>query len=236
MQKQISQTLKEGLHALKQGRLILLHDSDGRENEIDMVIAAEHITPGIISLMRINAGGLICCSIGHGFAKNIGLSYMHDILFLSNSLDSELKSMIYGRTKYGDHPTFSISVNHIDTRTGITDSDRALTAKKLALLSQQDLRIQKNYFVSTFRTPGHLPLLIAEKGLLQNRQGHTEMSIFLMRLAGLTPVSVICEMMDNETHAALSVTNAQSFAKTNNIPFLDASELLSIKDYFPWSN
>jgi len=235
MQRQISPQLRDSLFALKAGKFVLLHDSEKREDEIDMVIAAEHITPQAISMMRTNAGGLICAALEHTYAKNLGLSYMHEMLF-GGGFDSGLKGMIYGITKYGDHPTFSISVNHVHARTGITDSDRALTASTLAKICQSPAPIQKNQFVSSFRTPGHIPLLIAEQGLLQKRQGHTEMSVFLMKMAGLTPVSIICEMLDSRTHAALRVDEAQNFAKENNIPTLDATELLWLKDWFPWSS
>jgi 3,4-dihydroxy 2-butanone 4-phosphate synthase len=85
--------------------------------------------------------------------------------------------------------------------------------------------MQKN-FASSFKTPGHVPLLIASKGLLAARQGHTEMSVYLTQIAGLTPVTAICEMMDAETYNALSVDKAEKFAKQNGVPLIDGKELL----------
>jgi len=81
-------------------------------------------------------------------------------------------------------------------------------------------------FVSSFKTPGHVPLLIASEGLLKSRQGHTEMSVYLTQIAGLTPVTAICEMMDAETYSALSVDKAEKFGKQNGIPLIDGKELL----------
>ncbi len=83
-----------------------------------------------------------------------------------------------------------------------------------------------NKFISSFKTPGHVPVLIAANGLLSNRRGHTELSIYLTELAKLNPVSAICEMMDAETYSALSVEKAKKYAKQNAIPFIDGKELL----------
>jgi 3,4-dihydroxy 2-butanone 4-phosphate synthase len=174
--------------------------------------------------MRQNAGGLICIAIKDSFAKSLSLQYMHNILSRSSDVDAESKKMIMGTAPYGDHPTFSISINHKQTYTGITDRDRALTIKEMANLYHLDN--PKQNFVSLFTTPGHVPLLLASNGLLASRQGHTEMSVYLAELAKLTPVTAICEMMDSQTYSALTVAKAQKFAKENAIPFVDGKELL----------
>jgi 3,4-dihydroxy 2-butanone 4-phosphate synthase len=132
--------------------------------------------------------------------------------------------MIMGTAPYGDHPTFSISINHKQTYTGITDRDRAHTIKEMANLYHSPH--PKQQFVSSFTTPGHVPLLLASNGLLAKRQGHTEMSVYLAEIAKLTPVTAICEMMDSNTYSALTVEKAQKFAKENAIPFVDGKELL----------
>jgi len=116
----------------------MVYDSDGRESEVDMMVAAEFITPEHVARMRQHAGGLICLAISNDLAKKLELKYMHNILTNSNDLDSDSKNMIMGRAPYGDHPTFSISVNHKHTYTGITDSDRALTIKEMASLCNSD--------------------------------------------------------------------------------------------------
>ncbi|MCH8833365.1 MAG: 3,4-dihydroxy-2-butanone-4-phosphate synthase [Thaumarchaeota archaeon] len=217
-------SLESAIASLKRGEFVLLFDSAGRENEIDMVVAAEFTTPEHVARMRQHAGGLLCLAIDHSFGQKLGLRYMHDILSNSDSLDSDSKEMIMGLAPYGDRPTFSISINHYQTYTGITDHDRALTINEMANLYKVENNRKK--FVSSFKTPGHVPLLIASKGLLVNRQGHTEMSVYLTRIAELTPVTAICEMMDAETYSALSFEKAQKYAKQNAIPFVDGKELI----------
>lgn len=216
--------LDEAITSLKRGEFVLLYDSGKRENEVDMVVAAQFVTPEHISRMRQNAGGLICLAIGDSFAKLLNLQYMHHILSRSADMDVDSKQMIMGTAPYGDHPTFSISINHKQTYTGITDKDRALTIKEMANLYQSNNA--KKEFISSFATPGHVPLLLASNGLLAKRQGHTEMSVYLAELAKLTPVTAICEMMDAQTYSALSMEKAQKFAKENAIPFIDGKELL----------
>ena len=213
-------SLESALESLKRGEFVLLFDSAGRENEIDMVVAAQYVTPEHVARMRQHAGGLLCLAIEHDFANSLGLQYMHDILG-GSSIDKE---MIMGLAPYGDRSTFSISINHYQTYTGITDKDRCLTIREMAKIF--DLENRKRKFVSSFKTPGHVPLLLASKGLLEYRQGHTEMSIYLTKLAGLTPVTAICEMMDSETYSALSVEKAEKYAKQNAIPLIDGQELL----------
>jgi len=217
-------SLGDAITSLRRGEFVLLHDSVGRENEVDMVVAAEYVTPEHIARMRQHAGGLLCLAIDHSFGKKLGLPYMHDLLSKSDYFDSTSKEMIMGLAPYGDHPTFSISINHYQTYTGITDRDRALTIREMANL--QNIDNQRNKFVSSFKTPGHVPVLIAAEGLLSSRRGHTEMSVYLTGLAKLTPVSAICEMMDSETYSAVSPEKAKKYAKQNAIPFIDGQELL----------
>lgn len=217
-------SLDSALSSLKRGEFVLLYDSDGRENEIDMVVAAEFATPEHVARMRQHAGGLLCIALDDKFANNLGLEYMHKILSNSDSFDPYTKEMIMGLAPYGDHPTFSISINHYQTYTGVTDRDRALTISEMANLYK--IENKKKRFVSSFKTPGHVPLLIASEGLLSKRQGHTEMSVYLTKLANLSPVTAICEMMDAETYTALSVAKAKKYAKQNAIPFVDGKELL----------
>ena len=213
-------TLESGIQSLKRGEFVLLFDSAGRENEIELVVAAEFVTPEHVARMRQHGGGLLCIAIENEFATSLGLRYMHDIL-ADASTDRE---MIMGLAPYGDKPTFSISVNHYQTYTGITDKDRSLTIREMAKIFE--LENKKKKFVSSFKTPGHIPLLIASKGLLDSRQGHTEMSVYLAKLANLIPVTAICEMMDAETYMALSLDKAEKYAKQNGIPLIDGKELL----------
>ena len=213
-------TLESGLESLRRGEFVLLFDSAGRENEIDMVVAAEFVTPEHVARMRQHAGGLLCISVENQFAQALKLRYMHDILAESGSD----KEMIMGLAPYGDHPTFSISVNHYQTYTGITDKDRSITIREFASLHDAENKEKK--FISSFKAPGHVPLLIASERLLHERQGHTEMSVYLAKLAGLKPVAAICEMMDAQTYTALSLEKAHKYAKQNAIPLIDGKELV----------
>jgi 3,4-dihydroxy 2-butanone 4-phosphate synthase len=219
-------SFEEAISSLRKGGFVLLHDANKRENEVDMVVAAEFVTPEHISRMRQDAGGLICLSIDHSFAKTLGLNYMHDILSNAQNIDNQSKKMIMGTAPYGDKPSFSISINHTQTYTGITDRDRALTISEMAHLYKNTNGNKKEIFVSSFKTPGHVPLLIASERLLSDRLGHTEMSVYMTNLADLCPTAAICEMLDSETHTALSIEKAKIYAKENAIPYFDGNELV----------
>lgn len=218
-------SLNEVISSLKRGDFVLLHDAGKRENEVDMVVAAEFVTPAHIARMRQNAGGLVCLAINNSFAESLGLRYMYDILSNSREVDPDSKRMIMGIAPYGDQPSFSISINHVQTYTGITDRDRALTIKEMANLFKSLNGNKKQEFISSFKAPGHVPLLIARNGLLSKRLGHTEMSVYLMELAKLSPAAAICEMLDSESYTALSVEKAKKYARENVIPFIEGKEL-----------
>ena len=222
-------SLDKALNCLKRGEFILIHDDNKRENEIDMVAAAEYVTPEHIARLRKYAGGLICIAIDSVFGKTIGVEYMHNILSKYHTIDTNIKKMIIGLAPYGDKPSFSITINHIDTYTGVTDKDRAHTIKEMALIYNS--KNQKNKFISSFKTPGHVPLLIASDKIVK-RQGHTELSICMAKLANIIPVTVICEMLDSKTYSALSVNKAIHFAKQNSIPFIEAKELLEFVNVY----
>ena len=207
--------LDAALNTLKRGGFILLHDSSDRENEVDMVISAKYVTAEHISQMRQYAGGLICIAVDDKISQNLKLEYAHESL--EKSMISEHKKMIYKNTQYGDHPSFSMWINHANVKTGITDNDRALTANEMATVSELPEPYQIEHFARMFKVPGHVPLLKSASGLIEKRKGHTEMST----------VSVICEMMDPLSHRALSFEKAKKYADANNIPLLDANEVLN---------
>ena len=214
--------LDDALASLRRGEFVLLHDSEGREDEVDMVAYAGTASPEHVARMRQRAGGLLCVAVDHEFARSVGIRYMHDILADSGAAACD-KSMIMGLAPYGDRPTFSISVNSRRTYTGITDRDRSATISDIARVYDAD--DMAGAFAKSFRTPGHVPLLIASKNLLEERQGHTEMSIYLAKAAGLRPVMAMCEMMDAQTYAALSVDKASRFAAQHGMPLVDGREL-----------
>ena len=110
----------------------MVHDDKEREDEVDMVVAAEHVKPRHISIMRRHAGGLICLAIKNEISVKLGLTYMHDMLQRLSNITPLFSKLAYGKAPYGDRPSFSISINHHDTYTGVTDIDRALTINKMA--------------------------------------------------------------------------------------------------------
>ncbi len=227
-------TIEDAVRSLRQGRFVLLHDGKDRENEVDMLIAAQFIRPEHVAIMRKDAGGLICLALSYEVASKLGLLYMHDILSIAAKNSNTLSRMIYSYTPYGDKPSFSITVNHKDTYTGITDKDRALTIAEMANIAAKVINGNSNEgiaeFVSSFRSPGHVPLLIAAKGLLYERRGHTEMAIRLAEMAGLVPAVAICEMLDSSTYNALSVDKACNYARENGLCIIEGSTLYNYEN------
>ncbi|HXV45284.1 MAG TPA: 3,4-dihydroxy-2-butanone-4-phosphate synthase [Nitrososphaera sp.] len=218
-------SLAEAMTALKAGKFVLVHDDKVRENEIDMVVAAEHVKPQHIATMRKDAGGLVCLAIANEITAKLGLVYMHDMIADMGKVNPVFSKLTEGKAAYGDKPSFSISVNHRSTYTGITDHDRALTISKMAEICKTIDNGAVEEFAKNFRAPGHVPILIASKRLLHDRMGHTELCVYLAKLAGILPAVAICEMMDSSTHRALSIEAAQEYADRFNIPLIDASEL-----------
>ena len=190
-----------------------------------MIIAAEYITPKNIATMRNDAGGLLCLAISNEITTKLGLTYMHDIIQSLSSINPVFSKLTYGKAPYGDKPSFSITVNHRDTYTGITDIDRALTISKMAEICKKIDSGGVEEFAKNFRTPGHVPILIASKGLLEERRGHTELCVYLAQMSKLVPAVVICEMLDSTTHRALSINKAKEYADIKGITLLEAGQL-----------
>lgn len=218
-------SLEDAIVAFSAGKFVLIHDDEGRENEVDMVIAAEFVTPMHVGIMHRHAGGLICTAITHEAASKLGLMYMHDILERMSTTSPKLSKLAFSRAPYGDRSAFSISVNHRDTYTGITDYDRALTINGIADVCRKIDSDGPERFSDIFRAPGHVPILIASKGLLNNRIGHTELCMYLAQVSGLTHSVVVCEMLDVNTHRALTIDGALKYARENNILILEGSQL-----------
>lgn len=219
--------LEDAIMSLSEGKFVLVHDDKGREDEVDMVIAAESVRPKHIGTMRKDAGGLICTAISHDSALKLGLMYMHDILKHVSVKAPVLSNLLAGKSPYGDLPAFSISVNHRETYTGITDYDRALTINKIAEVCKAINSEGPGVFANSFRAPGHVPILISSKGLLNDRMGHTELCMYLSQIAGLIPSIVMCEMLDSNTHRAMSIEQAEAYAEKNKVAILEASQLIA---------
>jgi 3,4-dihydroxy 2-butanone 4-phosphate synthase len=225
--------ISEAVTALKNGNFVLIHDDTSRENEIDMVVSAESILPKHILTMRKDAGGLICTAISSELSLKLELPYIYDVLKNFGKSNKSISMLNKNTSPYGDNPSFSITLNHKNTYTGITDYDRALTISSLAKICKglgQNIEndgMMVEEFQNSFVTPGHVPILIASKGLIDERMGHTEMSVFLAKTANITNVTTICEMLDPNNYKALSYKDACKYAQDNNIVILESKDLLA---------
>jgi len=235
MKENINLAIKE----LAKGKFILVYDVDGREEEVDLVCLAEKVTSKHVYHLRHDAGGLICIAMHGVIAEKLGLPFMAEIF--SNVLDqysilNEIAPDI--AAPYGDKPSFSVTVNHVNTYTGITDLDRALTIREFGLLGTQVYRNggsngkYQKLFGTNFRAPGHTHLLIANKDLVKGRLGHTELTVSLAHMGGLSPVSVLCEMLDGTTGKALSIAKAKEYAEKNNLVMVEGKEIIEAFDSF----
>jgi 3,4-dihydroxy 2-butanone 4-phosphate synthase len=216
--------MKDVLKAFKDGEIILVFDSDNRERETDMFIAAEFIKPEDLTKMRNDAGGLVCTAVSHQEAEKLRLPFMTDVMKGVQDKYPLLAELSPNDIPYDKRSAFSLTVNHRETFTGITDNDRALTIKELALMCKNE---DYTNFGKYFRAPGHVTLLRGSKGLLTKRQGHTEMSIALTKMAGLTPVAVCCEMMDDNTGNSLPTTEVEKYAEKEGLLFLNGAEIIN---------
>ncbi|HLC19735.1 MAG TPA: 3,4-dihydroxy-2-butanone-4-phosphate synthase [Candidatus Nanoarchaeia archaeon] len=165
-------TIKQALQDIKNGKMIIITDSANRENEADLVMAAEKVTSAHINFMATHGRGLICFPITKQHAQKLDIPLM-----VEQNTESH-------KTKF----TVSIDAIH-GTTTGISADDRALTIRKA---------LQKDAKADDFRRPGHVfPIIAEDMGVLQ-RAGHTEAAVDIARCAGLQPAGVICEIMNED--------------------------------------
>jgi len=221
--------LEKAIEAIRNGRMILLFDAEDREGETDLVIPALSATPKDIARMRCDGGGLICVAIHDRAAERLGLPFMSELLrSVSMNGHKNLRSIIErkGDIPYDSRSSFSLWVNHRDTFTGITDNDRALTINRIGEAVLRVLNGEKLDFGSEFRSPGHVALLRAASGLLDERRGQTELSIQLALMAGITPSMVVCEMLDGNTGKALSKEDARTYSLVHSMPFVEGKNIL----------
>lgn len=222
--------VKKGIEYIRKGKLVLIYDAEDREGETDFVMPASSVTPEQVAHFRNVAGGLICVAIHPVAAERLGLPFMSDILRDVNNNFPALRRLVEGDgdLSYDKRSSFSLWVNHRDTFTGITDRDRALTIKKIGEAVENALaRNDRTYdFYTEFRTPGHVSILRAAEGLLDERRGQTELSVALAVLAGIPTAMVICEMLDDESGGALSRADAETFASEHDAAFMDGEEIV----------
>jgi 3,4-dihydroxy 2-butanone 4-phosphate synthase len=214
--------IDDALAALREGKFFLLYDFDDREGETDFAIRSDAVTPHHIVQMRKDGGGLICTAVHPIAAQRLGLPFASDALRASAVAERE-GDIPYDRK---NHSSFSLWVNHRNTFTGITDRDRTLTVNAIAGEVKNALNGGGVRFHEVFRTPGHMALLRAADGLLDQRKGQTELSIAMALMAGVTPAITICEMLDDESGYALSKEDARLYARKHRLAFVEGPEVM----------
>ena len=190
-------TIEEALQDLREGKIIIVTDDEDRENEGDFICAAEFATTENVNFMATYAKGLICMPMSKEICEKLQLTQM-----VSNNTDN--------------HSTaFTVSIDHIDTTTGISAQERSITAMKC---------VDENSKPEDFRRPGHMfPLLSKKNGVLE-RNGHTEATVDLMKLAGLKECGLCCEIM-REDGTMMRTLELIDLSKKWNLKFITIKDL-----------
>ena len=190
-------TIEEALEDLRNGKIILVTDDPDRENEGDMICAAEFATQENINFMACYAKGLICTPMSIELANKLGLPQM-----VSENTDN--------------HSTaFTVSMDHKNTTTGISAAERSYTIMSC---------VDDSTKPEDLRRPGHVFPLVARKGGVLVRNGHTEATVDLMRLAGLKECGICCEIMEDDG-TMMRTPNLWKLAKKHNLKFITIKEL-----------
>lgn len=191
-------TVEDALQRLRDGGIIIVTDDPDRENEGDMICAAEFATTENVNLMASVAKGLICMPMSVELGEKLGLSQM-----VTKNTDN--------------HETaFTVSIDHMDTTTGISAVERGFTARKC---------VEADAKPEDFRRPGHMfPLIAKDRGIFE-RQGHTEATVDLLKLAGLDPCGLCCEIM-NDDGTMMQTSDLHHLAEKYDLPFITIRDLL----------
>lgn len=190
-------TIEEALEELRQGRMILVTDDPDRENEGDLICAAEFATTENVNFMATHGKGLICMPMSEELGKKLMLPQM-----VSDNTDNHCTA-------------FTVSIDHADTTTGISAEERGYTARKCV---EDDAKPQD------FRRPGHMFPLIARRGGVLTREGHTEATVDLMRLAGLKQCGLCCEIMADDG-TMMRTPSLWELADKYNLKFITIHDL-----------
>ena len=194
-------TIEEILQDIKLGKPVVILDDDKRENEGDIIFAAEHATTENVNFMAKYARGLICMPMDASYSDKYNLPQMCIV-----NTDNHMTA-------------FSVSIDYVDTTTGISAVERGLTARKFA---------DDNSTKDDFRRPGHMFPLQAKQGGVIERPGHTEATVDLCRLAGCKPVGLCCEIMnDDGTMARLD--DLTEFAKVHGLKIGTIEQLIQYR-------
>lgn len=190
-------TIEEALEELRQGRMILVTDDPDRENEGDLICAAEFATTENVNFMATHGKGLICMPMSEELGKKLMLPQM-----VSDNTDNHCTA-------------FTVSIDHVDTTTGISAEERGYTARKCV---EDDAKPQD------FHRPGHMFPLIARRGGVLTREGHTEATVDLMRLAGLKQCGLCCEIMADDG-TMMRTPSLWELADKYNLKFITIHDL-----------
>jgi 3,4-dihydroxy 2-butanone 4-phosphate synthase / GTP cyclohydrolase II len=194
-------TIEEALEDIKAGKMIVVVDDEDRENEGDLVMAAEKVTPEAINFMATYARGLICMPTTAERLKELDIVQM-----VSENTDN--------------HQTaFTVSIDGMDTTTGISAFERAATIAKV---------MDPNATAKDFRRPGHVFPLEAKEGGVLKRVGHTEASVDLARLAGLKPAGIICEIMSKDGSMART-PELMEYVKEHDLKIITVADLIAYR-------
>lgn len=194
-------TIDEILEDLRDGKIIVMIDDEDRENEGDVICAAEHATLENVNFMASYAKGLICMPMDESYTKKLGLRQMCEV-----NTDNHCTA-------------FTVSIDHKDTTTGISAYERSITAMKT---------VDPDAKPGDFRMPGHMFPLQAKKGGVLERNGHTEATVDLMRIAGLQPVGLCCEIMKEDGTMART-PDLVEFAKKHSLKFGRIADLVQYR-------
>lgn len=181
--------IDEILEDIKAGKIVVMIDDEERENEGDVICAAQFATNENVNFMASYAKGLICMPMTEEYTNKFMLPQMCEV-----NTDNHCTA-------------FTVSIDHVDTATGISAYERSITAMKF---------VEDDAKPSDFRTPGHMFPLKAKKGGVLERNGHTEATVDLVRLAGLKPVGLCCEIMKDDGTMART-PDLMEFAKKHNL-------------------
>ena len=194
-------TIEEALQALRNGEVILVTDDEDRENEGDLICAAEFATTENVNFMASQAKGLICMPMSKEFTQKLGLPQM-----VEQNTDNHATA-------------FTVSIDHVDTTTGISAYERSVTALKC---------VEDGAKPEDFRRPGHMFPLEAKQGGVLVRTGHTEATVDLCRLAGLKECGLCCEIMADDGHM-MRTPELQEFAQKHQIKFITIADLVAYR-------
>ena len=194
----IYNTIEEALEDLKKGKIIIVTDDEDRENEGDLICAAEFATTENINFMATYAKGLICMPMSKEITEKLSLNQM-----VQKNTDN--------------HETaFTVSIDHIETTTGISAIERSITALKV---------VDDKSKAEDFRRPGHMFPLLSKDGGVLIRKGHTEATVDLMRLAGLKECGLCCEIM-KDNGDMMRRDDLIEFSKKHNLKIITVADLI----------